>query len=124
MPPRFLIFIIQSGPDRTRGSKRQIHPTSRRLLWSAARRKASCCDLGRNGVVEKTGGPLESCDSKNLWQDFQMPVEIRFNCLPMASSPTEERSILQGQIVGRFSQSSVKLLQDIAQDLGQALSLG
>src|SRR5450755_1167658 len=80
--------------------------------------------LRRNRIIEKSRGPLEPGDMRNLGQNFYMPMKVLLDCLPIAPSLTKKGTVVEGEVVGRPVHTLIQFLQDIAQDPCQVYNLG
>ena len=67
-----------------------------RQFWTYASstREASCGSFWGHRVVGEPEGPLEAGQSNELREDFQMPVKVFFDRLPVALAWAKERSVL------------------------------
>ena len=61
-----------------------------------AQRKIMGSLFRRDRIVEKSGSPLEASDMKNLGQDFDMPMEVILDGLPIALSLTGKGAVVKG----------------------------
>jgi len=70
-----------------------------RQFWTYASstREASCGSFRGHRVVGEPEGPLEAGRFK---EDFQMPVKVFFDRLPVALAWAKERSVLKREVIG------------------------
>jgi hypothetical protein len=60
-----------------------------------SRREALSGNFRRHRVVEEPGCPLEPRHADDLRQDLQVPVEVVFDCVPIARSRAQKGSVLE-----------------------------
>lgn len=101
-PPIFSIWFENCRDQTVRAGESGIQQTgvSLQVLDRSQgglrkRREALSGNFRRNRVVEEPGCPLEPRHADDLRQDLQVPVEVVFDCVPIARSRPQKGSVLE-----------------------------